>query len=151
MSSTSQKKNIIVGFTCGAFDVFHAGHMLMLKEARTNCDYLIVGLQSDPTIDRPQKNKPVQSIEERKIQLEGCSYVDEIMLYNTEADLENIFKNVSINVRIIGADYIDKSFTAKDYCLQNNIKIIYNTRGHGYSSTELRDRVYKAEKAKREK
>lgn len=136
----------IIGFTASAFDLLHAGHILMLKEAKNNCDYLIVALQSDPTIDRPEKNKPIQALEERLIQIQAVKYIDEVILYNTEADLLNILASTKIDIRFLGDDYIDKNFTGKDYCIDNNIKIFYNNRDHGYSSTELRKRIRDAAK-----
>jgi glycerol-3-phosphate cytidylyltransferase len=138
----------IVGFTCGAFDLFHAGHVLMLEEAKQHCDYLIVGLQSDPSIDRASKNKPVQSIVERQVQVKGCRHVDEAVIYDTEKDLVDLFKTLPIDVRIIGSDYKDKEFTAKDYCIDNNIQIVYNKRTHSFSTTDLRQRVFQAESIK---
>lgn len=138
----------IVGFTCGAFDLFHAGHVLMLEEAKQHCDYLIVGLQSDPSIDRASKNKPVQSIVERQVQVKGCRHVDEVVIYDTEKDLVDLFKTLPIDVRIIGSDYKDKEFTAKDYCIDNNIQIVYNKRTHSFSTTDLRQRVFQAESIK---
>lgn len=138
----------ILGFTCGAFDLFHAGHILMLAEAKEYCDRLIVGVQSDPTIDRPSKNKPVQTIIERQVQVRGCKYVDDVIIYDTEKDLQDIFKILPINVRIIGSDYKDRDFTAKDYCIDNGIQIVYNKRDHSFSTTDLRKRVYLAEKQK---
>lgn len=136
--------NKTIGFTASAFDLLHAGHILMLKESKKNCDYLIVALQSDPTIDRPEKNKPIQSLEERLIQLEAVKYVDEVILYDTEEDLLNILDTTKINIRFLGSDYTDKNFTGKKYCIDNNIKIYYNNRDHGYSSTELRKRIREA-------
>ena len=138
----------IVGFTCGAFDLFHAGHVLMLEEARQHCDYLIVGLQSDPSIDRASKNKPVQSIVERQVQVKGCRHVDEVVIYDTEKDLEDLFKTLPIDVRVIGSDYKDREFTAKEYCIDNNIQIVYNKRTHSFSTTDLRQRVFQAESIK---
>lgn len=142
-------ENKKVGFTCGAMDLLHAGHVLMLKEAKENCDWLIVGLHTDPTIDRPSKNKPIQSLEERRIQLQGCLYVDEIVEYDTESQLVDLLNNLHDNykdnlVRIIGADYIDKYFTGKDL----GINTIYNSRNHNFSSTELRKRIQLAENRK---
>jgi len=128
---------MIKGFTCGAFDLLHAGHVLMLKECKENCDYLIVGLQTDPTIDRPEKQKPVETLIERKIRLEGSKYVDEIIVYETEADLYEILKKINPDVRFVGIDHKDKPFTGDDL----PIKIIWNTREHNYSSTSLRDRI----------
>jgi len=138
----------VVGFTCGAFDLFHAGHVLMLEEAKQHCDYLIVGLQSDPSIDRASKNKPVQSIVERQVQVKGCRHVDEVVIYDTEKDLEDLFKTLPIDVRVIGSDYKDREFTAKDYCIDNNIQIVYNKRTHSFSTTDLRQRVFLAESIK---
>ncbi len=125
------------GFTCGTFDLLHAGHMLMLKEIRGGCEYLIVGLQSDPTIDRPEKNKPVETLEERMIRLEGCKYVDEVIVYNTEKELYELLKNLNPDVRFIGADWKGKSFTGDDL----PINVIFNSREHNYSSTNLRKRI----------
>lgn len=130
-----------VGFTCSAFDLLHAGHVLMLEEAKSICDYLIVGLQVDPSVDRNYKNKPVQSIVERQIQLSGVSYVDDIIVYSTEKELLEILKTMPIDIRIVGADYIGKDFTGKDYCLKNNIEIYYNRRDHDYSSSNLINRI----------
>ncbi len=127
-----------VGFTCSCFDLFHAGHIMMLKEAKSVCDYLIVGLQTDPTIDRPEKNKPIQSVFERYVQLEACKYVDEIVIYATEKDLLDILHSYPINVRVVGDEYKDKEFTGKDL---SHIQIYYNSRKHSFSTTELRKRV----------
>jgi glycerol-3-phosphate cytidylyltransferase len=132
---------MIVGITFSCFDVLHAGHLKMLEEAKSQCDYLIVGLQIDPTIDRPQKNKPVQSIIERYIQLKSCRFVDEIVPYSTEADLMEILQSFKIDTRIIGEDYMDKGFTGKQYCEEHNIRIYYNSRKHPYSSTYLKKRI----------
>ena len=133
---------MITGITFSTFDLLHAGHILMLEEARKHCDYLIVGLQTDPTIDRPNsKNKPAQSIVERQIQLSAVKYVDEIIVYQTEKDLMDILTIYPINVRFVGQEYIGKDFTGKDYCLDNEIDIIYNNRKHGFSTTELRGRA----------
>lgn len=138
------------GFTCSTFDLLHAGHILMLKEIRELCDYLIVGLQTDPTIDRPDtKNKPIQSIIERRIQLEAVKYVDEIVVYDTEKDLEDIFTVYPISTRFLGKEYKGRDFTAKKLCMDLGIKVHYNSRNHNFSSTELRERVYAAEKARR--
>lgn len=126
-----------IGFTCSTFDLLHAGHVVMLEEARSNCDYLIVGLQNDPTIDRPEKNKPIQSIVERQLQLSAVRYVDEIIVYNTEADLRDLLLTLPIDMRIIGEEYRDKDFTGKEIPM----KIIYNSRKHSFSSTSLRKRV----------
>jgi glycerol-3-phosphate cytidylyltransferase len=126
-----------IGFTCGAFDLLHAGHVLMLIEAREQCDWLIVGLHTDPTIDRPTKNKPIQSVLERYIQLKALKVVDEIIPYDTEKDLLAILNNFNVNVRIIGEDYIGKDFTGKDL----PIETYFNKRKHSFSSTELRNRI----------
>ena len=139
-----------VGFTCGAFDLLHAGHMLMFKEAKEVCEYLIVGLQGDPSIDRPQKNKPIMSIEERLILVEGNKYIDHIWVYDTEAELlayltQNARRNGGhIDVRILDEHYKDKHFTGKDL----PIDVHYNGRGHNYSTTRLRERVVEAEHRK---
>lgn len=133
-----------VGFTCSCFDLLHAGHVQMLKEAKANCDWLVVGLQTDPTIDRPTKNKPVQSVTERYIQLAAVRFVDELIVYATEADLLDVLKSFPINVRFIGEEYKDKDFTGKDYCLDNGIEIYYNRRQHSFSTTDLRKRVVDA-------
>ena len=141
-----------IGFTCSTFDLLHAGHILMLAEAKNICDYLIVGLQSDPTIDRPEtKNKPVQSVVERYVQLEAVKFVDEIIVYDTEKDLEDMLMFLPITVRIIGEEYRDKEFTGKAICEERGIKIWYNSRKHRFSSTELRKRVYQGEADKKAK
>ena len=134
-----------VGFTCSTFDLFHAGHVMMLKEAKTQCDYLIVGLQIDPTIDRPGvKNKPVQTVLERFIQVQACKYVDEIIPYATEKELMDILTSYQIDVRIIGEEYRDKQFTG----YQLPMAVYFNSRQHSFSTTELRQRVLDIEKAK---
>lgn len=132
-----------VGFTASCFDLLHAGHILMLEEAKSVCDHLIVGLQVDPSIDRPEKRKPIQSLIERQIQLKAVSYVDEVVVYQTEEDLLNLLKTLPIDIRIIGEDYIGKEFTGRDYCVNHNIEIYYNSRKHNYSSTELIERIRK--------
>jgi glycerol-3-phosphate cytidylyltransferase len=135
-----------VGFTCSTFDLLHAGHILMLAECKQICDYLIVGVQSDPTIDRPGvKNKPVQSIVERYVQLSAVKFVDEIIVYNTEKDLEDMLMFLPISVRIIGEEYKDKDFTGKQICEDRGIKVWYNSRSHRFSSSELRQRTYQSE------
>ena len=133
-----------VGFTCSCFDLFHAGHLMMLKEAKDQCDYLIVGLQTDPTIDRPQKNNPIQSVFERFVQLDACRYVDEIVPYATEKDLMDILQSYKIDVRIIGEEYQGKQFTGCDL----DIPLYFNKRRHSFSTTELRGRVLQAESNK---
>ena len=138
-----------VGFTAGAFDLCHAGHMLMFEEAKTQCDYLIVALHSDPTIDRPDtKNKPIMSVHERMIILKGIKYIDEILTYDTEVDLYNLLKEnkLDIDVRILGVEYKGKQFTGHDLPLP----VYFNPRDHGFSTTELRERVYEAEKQNEE-
>ena len=136
---------MIKGFTASSFDLFHSGHVAMLKETRSNCDYMIVGLQTDPTIDRPEKNKPIQSVFERYVQLEGCKYIDEIIPYESEKDLTDIFLTYGIDVRFIGEEYKDKDFTAKQICVDKNIKIHYNKRQHSFSTTNLRKRIKESE------
>ena len=138
-----------IGFTCSTFDLFHAGHIMMLKEAKSVCDHLIVGLQADPTIDRKEKNKPVQSIFERYVQLEACKYVDEIVVYGTEKELVDILLSYPINVRILGVEYMDKDFTGKKECAARGIELYFNNRQHSFSTTELRNRVVYAEDIKR--
>jgi len=128
-----------IGFTCSAFDLLHTGHIAMLKEAKNQCDYLIVGLHTDPTIDRPQKNKPIQSTFERYLQLEGCKYVDQIIPYDTEKDLVDLLNIIKPHVRIVGEEYETKEFTGKDL-----VPIYYNSRGHNFSSSSLRERIKNA-------
>lgn len=130
-----------VGFTCSTFDLLHAGHVMMLREAKTICDYLIVGLQTDPTIDRPEKNKPVQTLLERYIQLNAIEYVDEIVPYQTEQDLEDILNMFPINVRILGEEYKNGKFTGRATCAKRGIELYYNKRDHRFSSSDLRERV----------
>lgn len=125
------------GFTCGAFDLLHAGHIMMLEEAKSFCDYLIVGLHSNPTLDRPEKNKPIQSLSERMIQLMAVKYVDLILIYETENDLINMLKAIKPDLRIIGADHRDKQFTGHDL----GIDVMFNNRDHNFSSSELRERI----------
>jgi len=128
------------GITFGAFDLFHAGHVLMLEEAKAVCDYLIVCIQTDPSLDREEKNKPVQSIIEREIQVSGCRFVDEVIIYDTEVDLLNIIGQVDWDVRIIGEEYKDKDFTGRDQTLE---RCYFNKRPHTFTSSELRERVSK--------
>jgi glycerol-3-phosphate cytidylyltransferase len=132
------------GFTCSTFDLFHAGHIMMLRDAKEQCDYLIVGLQTDPTIDRAEKNKPVQSVFERFIQLDACKYVDEVVVYATEKELRDILLSYPIDVRIIGEEYRSKPFTGDDI----EMKFYFNSRKHSFSTTELRQRVVDAESNK---
>lgn len=130
-----------VGFTCSAFDLLHSGHVSMLRNAREQCDYLIVGLQVDPSLDRPEKNKPIQTIVERYTQLKAIGYVDEIVPYTTEQDLVDILSMYHIDVRILGEEYKDKDFTGKDICKKRDIRLYFNERSHRFSSSELRKRV----------
>lgn len=130
-----------VGITFSAFDLLHAGHIKMLEEAKRNCDYLICGLQTDPTIDRPEKNKPVQTVVERYIQLKACKHVDEIVPYATEQDLEDILRAFKIDVRIVGEEYRDKNFTGRTLCEENGIDLYFNKRNHRFSSSGLRREV----------
>lgn len=132
---------MIVGFTASAFDLLHAGHVQMLREAKENCDYLLVGLQTDPTLDRTDKNPPIQTIVERYTQLKGIEYVNEIIPYGTEQDLEDILTMYHINVRVIGEEYRDKEFTGKDICERLGIDIHFNKRNHRFSTSDLRKRV----------
>lgn len=134
-----------IGFTCSSFDMLHAGHCLMLKDAREQCDILIVGLQTDPTLDRPDtKNTPIQTLEERKIQLEAIRYVHDIYVYDTENSLIDLLKLVKPDIRILGSDYEGKPFTGDDL----NIPIYYHERKHNYSTTNLRQLVYNRESGK---
>ena len=128
---------MIKGITFSAFDLLHSGHIAMLEEAKSKCDYLIVGLHTDPTIDRPAKNRPIQTTLERYLQLKGCKYVDEIIPYDTEQDLLNILKIIKPDIRIIGQEYKDREFTGKEL----PIEIYYNSREHNFSSSELRGRL----------
>ena len=137
-----------IGFTCSTFDLLHAGHITMLEEAKHHCDYLIVGLQNDPTLDRPEKNAPVQTIVERQLQLAAVKYVDEIVIYNTEQDLVDLLLTLPIDVRVLGDEYKNKDFTGKDIAKQRGSKIVYNGRDHSFSSTSLRKRVHSAEDTK---
>ena len=138
-----------IGITFSTFDMLHAGHIAMLAEARNHCDYLICGLQTDPTIDRPDtKNRPVQSIVERQIQLAACRYVDEVVVYQTEQDLVDLLLILPLDVRVLGVEYEHKDFSGKAECYQRNIEIIFNGRDHSFSSSSLRKRVAEAETMK---
>jgi glycerol-3-phosphate cytidylyltransferase len=143
-----KSQGLRIGFTASQFDMLHAGHVAMLSEAKNHCDYLIAGLQNNASWDRPEKNAPIQSIVERQIQLAATRYVDEIVVYNTEKDLEDILLTLPIDVRILGVEYQDKEFTGRDICNKRNIKLIYNTRDHSFSSSSLRKRVAEAERQK---
>lgn len=130
-----------VGITASTFDLLHAGHVAMLREAKSQCDYLICALQVDPTFDRKEKNAPVQSIVERQAQLAAVKYVDEVLIYCTEADLIDIINMYPINVRILGEEYRLKDFTGKDECKKRGIDLYFNKRDHRFSSSDLRKRV----------
>jgi len=139
----------VIGITFSTFDMLHAGHIAMLAEAKNHCDYLIAGLQTDPTIDRPDtKNKPVQSIVERQIQLAACRYVDEVVVYQTEQDLCDLLLILPLDVRVLGVEYMDKEFSGEMECAKRNIKCIFNGRDHSFSSSSLRKRVVEAESMK---
>ncbi len=149
--SSVMKDGKKVGITAGAFDLCHAGHMLVFKEAKTVCDYLIVALQEDPShtpagYRGKKKNTPVMSLEERRIILEGVRYIDEIVVYNTEEELYDLLTNLKPDIRIIGADWKDKEYTGRDL----PIEMYFNSRGHQFSTTALRERIYEAEVKRRE-
>lgn len=130
-----------IGFTASTFDLLHAGHVSMLREAKSVCDYLICGLQVDPSLDRSDKNSPVQTLVERYTQLSAVKYVDEIVVYQTEKDLEDILELFPINVRILGEEYREKEFTGKDICRKRGIDLYFNRRDHRFSTSDLRKRV----------
>ena len=132
------KKGYKIGFTCSCFDLLHAGHIIMLQDAKEQCDYLVVGLQTDPTIDREEKNKPIQSLQERKIQLEAIKYIDKIIIYETENDLYKLVYDIMPDVRILGTDYIDKYFTGVDI---EGVDIYFHERNHDYSTSSLREKI----------
>lgn len=134
-------KNPKIGFTASTFDLLHSGHVAMLREAKTACDYLICALQNDPSIDRPEKNKPVQNIVERQAQLAAIKYVDEILVYNTEAELLDILSMYHIDVKIMGEEYRNKDFTGRELCQERNIEFYFNKRDHRFSTSDLRKRV----------
>ena len=140
-----KQQGLKIGITFSTFDLLHAGHIAMLSEAKNQCDYLIAGLQTDPTLDRKSKNSPIQSIVERQIQLQATRYVDEIVVYQTEKDLEDILLSMPIDVRILGIEYENKDFTGRDICDKRGIELIYNGRDHSFSSSSLRKRVAEAE------
>jgi glycerol-3-phosphate cytidylyltransferase len=136
-----------IGITFSAWDLLHAGHIAMLAEAKNHCDYLIAGLQTDPTIDRPDtKNKPVQSIVERQIQLSSCRFVDEVVVYQTERDLVDLLLILPVDARILGVEYENKDFTGKKECLERGIELVFNSRDHSFSSSSLRKRVTESER-----
>jgi glycerol-3-phosphate cytidylyltransferase len=130
-----------IGFTCSAFDLIHPGHILMLKDCKNVCDYLIVGLQSDPTLDRESKNKPIQTLKERKIMIESIKYVDKVIVYNTEEELVELIKEVNPDIRIIGSDWKEKKITGSEL----NIPIHWHNRNHNYSTSNLRKKIFKNE------
>jgi glycerol-3-phosphate cytidylyltransferase len=130
-----------IGFTCSTFDLLHSGHVAMLREAKTACDYLICALQNDPSVDRPEKNKPIQNIVERQAQLAAIKYVDEILVYNTEEELLDILAMYHIDVKIMGEEYRDKDFTGRELCKQRDIDFYFNKRDHRFSTSNLRKRV----------
>ena len=138
-------KGLKIGITFSTFDLLHAGHIAMLAEAKNHCDYLIAGLQTDPTIDRASKNSPVQSIVERQIQLAAVRYVNEVVVYQTEQDLIDLLLILPLDVRILGTEYKDREFTGKVECESRGIELIYNGRDHSFSSSNLRKRVVEAE------
>lgn len=138
-----------IGITFSTFDMLHAGHIAMLSEARNHCDYLIAGLQTDPTIDRPEtKNKPIQSIVERQIQLAACRHVDEVVVYQTEQDLVDLLLILPLNVRVLGVEYEEKDFSGRSECYDRGIELVFNGRDHSFSSSSLRKRVAAAETEK---
>src|SRR5690606_29608295 len=137
-----------IGITFSTFDLLHAGHIKMLEDAKRQCDYLICGLQIDPTLDRPEKNKPIQTVVERYIQLKACRFVDEIVPYASEQDLEDILRSFKIDVRILGEEYRDKNFTGRTYCEEKGIALYFNQRDHRFSSSVLRKEVADKEGAK---
>lgn len=143
------KQNGIIGITCSTFDLLHAGHIIMLEECKKYCDYLICALQVDPTIDRPEKNKPIQTLVERYIQLDAVQYVNKIIPYNNEEELETLFSSLDLDVRIIGEEYKDKNFTGKEICQNRGIKLVYNKRDHDFSTTNLRKRIHTQESNKK--
>ena len=141
-----------VGFNCSTFDLFHAGHVTMLREEKRHCDYLIVAIQVDPTYDRPDtKNKPIMSIYERFVCVSACKYVDEVIVYHTEDDLLNLLKTQHIDIRFLGDEYKWKDFTGKQWCLDQGIELFYHERQHPYSSSSLRQRVWQAEQNRMER
>lgn len=139
-------KGLKIGITFSSFDLLHAGHIAMLAECKNHCDYLIAALQTDPTIDRPDtKNKPIQSIVERQIQLAACRYVDNVVIYQTEQDLRDLLLILPIDVRILGVEYQDKPFTGQEECYNRGIELVFNERDHSFSSSSLRKRVAEAQ------
>ena len=141
-------KGLKIGITFSQFDLLHAGHIAMLSQAKNHCDYLIAALQNNAQWDRPEKNEPIQSIVERQISLSAVRFVDEIVVYNTEKDLEDILLTLPIDVRILGVEYKEKEFTGKDICAKRNIELVFNGRDHSFSSSSLRKRVVEAAEIK---
>jgi len=137
-----------IGIVFSQFDILHAGHIAMLSEAKNHCDYLIAGLQNNAQWDRPEKNAPIQSIVERQISLSAVRFVDEIVVYNTEKDLEDILLTLPVDVRILGVEYMEKDFTGRAICEKRKIELIFNSRDHSFSSSSLRKRVSEAEQNK---
>lgn len=144
-------RGLKIGITFSQFDLLHAGHIAMLAEAKNHCDYLIAGLQNNAAWDRPQKNAPIQSLVERQIQLSAVRFVDEIVVYNTEKDLEDILLTLPLDVRILGVEYMQSEFTGRAICEKRKIELVFNSRDHSFSSTNLRERVWQAENTKRYK
>jgi len=142
-------KGLTIGITFSQFDLLHAGHIAMLAEAKNHCDYLIAGLQNNAQWDRPNKNAPIQSLVERQIQLSAVRFVDEIVVYNTEKDLEDILLTLPLDVRILGVEYMQSEFTGRAICEKRKIQLVFNGRDHSFSSTNLRERVWTAENQKR--
>lgn len=134
-------KNKVIGLTCSTFDLLHSGHVMMLREAKSQCNYLIAALQTDPTMDRTFKNKPVQTVVERYVQLSAIKYVDEIVVYQTEEDLKDILEMFPIDIRILGEEYRDKDFTGREICKKRGIQLYFNKRDHRFSSSDLRERI----------
>jgi glycerol-3-phosphate cytidylyltransferase len=146
-----KKQGLKIGITFSQFDLLHAGHIAMLAEAKEHCDFLIAGLQNDASWDRPDKNSPVQSIVERQIQLSAVRFVDEIVVYNTEKDLEDILLTLPLDVRILGEEYMQKEFTGRAICEQRGIELVFNRRDHSFSSSGLRQRVVESQAKKAER
>jgi glycerol-3-phosphate cytidylyltransferase len=149
--SALKKQGLKIGITFSQFDLLHAGHIAMLAEAKEHCDFLIVGLQNDASWDRPDKNSPVQSIVERQIQLSAVRFVDEIVVYNTEKDLEDILLTLPLDIRILGEEYMQKEFTGRAICEQRGIELVFNRRDHSFSSSGLRQRVVESQAKKAER
>jgi glycerol-3-phosphate cytidylyltransferase len=142
-------RGLKIGITFSQFDLLHAGHIAMLAEAKNHCDYLIAGLQNNAQWDRPNKNAPIQSLVERQIQLSAVRFVDEIVVYNTEKDLEDILLTLPLDVRILGVEYMQSEFTGRAICEKRKIELVFNGRDHSFSSTNLRERVWQTENTKR--